>query len=324
MKSRNDAMYRNLSVTTAVVLGIAAGAMAQAPRSRGGPPARGEAFVALQRSAVIPRGVPNQAAAANNAPNPNTLDRTPGATIPLGPLVLGNTNTNFNNTPWFLPFGYGLNSPFFNFPFGIPYGPNGFGYTNYGDGYSTNGYYGVGSGGYGPDNLAGSGLYTGGGDQPAQPAAVETPLTPEQQRQSLENAQAYNRLYYQFREANRAYRLRQIARDRASPETQAKVALDNLPRRLGPDELDPASGRINWPEPLQGEEFATLRTGIEQQFSVRNTSQGKDSSQKIKDQVELMLEILRSKIETMPADEYIGARKFLDSLEFAVHRPSRS
>jgi hypothetical protein len=199
-------------------------------------------------------------------------------------------------------YGYGLNTGYS----GVP---------------STNGYYGVGSGSYGYDNLAGSGLYVSD-TNPTATGKVANGSTsiPEQQRHVLENTKTANSLYFQFRENNRAFRARQIARERGSPESAAKAALNNLPRSLGSDELDHATGKITWPEPLSNTEYASLRAAIEEQFRVRSTKESTESTNLIKQGIQEMVDLLRSQIEDMPAEEFLTARKFLDSLDYATHK----
>lgn len=253
-----------------------------------------------------------------------------GNTVPLGNLGFGGLNTGLGGVgglPWFFafPFGYGFN--------GYGYGPYGFGFSNgyYPGTYGNIGYWGVGSGGYGLDNLAGAGTFVGEAPPvngpPNRPAtrAVETASqagSAEEQRQVIENAKAANSLYYQFRETNRAYRLMEIARDRATPQALAKAALDSVPRWLGPDELDRSSGRIAWPAALKTPDFSTLRSHVEEAFRQRNSSGSSEAetAQTIRDNVRLMMDLLRVHIEDYPADEYLTARRFLDSVEYAVHK----
>ena len=264
------------------------------------------------------------------------------STIPLGMTNSTNNNTLVNDGtgslgfggngfansfPWFLSgsMGYGFN--------GAGYGPYGFGFSS---GYSGNtfgnpGYYGIGSGGYGLDNLPGGDLYAPDVPPVSAPAnpLVASGNRPEVQRQVIEDAKSANSLYYQFREANRAYRARQIARDRASPQVLAKTTLDSVPRWLGRDELDPIGGKIAWPGPFETDEFAKYRTRIETALRARSESSSSkeqenekqtDTAQIVHDNVREMVELLRTHIEELPADEYMTARKFLDSVEYVVHK----
>lgn len=179
-----------------------------------------------------------------------------------------------------------------------------------------NGYYGTGLGNYGYNNMAGSGLYvtdTGGaGNGDASNA--------EQMRESLENAKTSNTLYYQFREKSRAYRAQQLARKRVSPDVTAKAALDDIPRGLGSHELDRTTGKITWPFPLANDEYSNLRSDLEEQFHLRSQGDHPEGVMIIKQKIKLMVDILRTQIEDMPVAEYMVARKFLTSLDYATHQ----
>jgi hypothetical protein len=234
-----------------------------------------------------------------------------GSTIPLGTVTgvgSGGLTTGFgmgSNLPFFLsfPFGYGFSNGFYPWTY---YNPR---------------YYGAGVG-YGDSNLVGSGL-----DLPATTVGgriVERiPTNAAEQRELINNARMLNELYYEFKERNRAYRLLQIAREHSSPEVIAKVQLSNVPRWLGPDELNRETGAIAWPLALRGEEFARLRTQIEEAFRGRLTSSASneaDTEELVREDVNVMIGLLRTHIEEMPADEYMLARKFLDSVAYAAHK----
>jgi hypothetical protein len=153
---------------------------------------------------------------------------------------------------------------------------------------------------------------------------VETiPTNAAEQREMIINARMLNELYYEFKERNRAYRLLQIAREHSSPEVIAKVQLSNVPRWLGPDELNRETGAIAWPLALRGEDYSGLRKQIEEAFRARFTSSASseaDTEEIVREDVNVMIALLRTHIEQMPADEYILARKFLDSVAYAAHK----
>jgi hypothetical protein len=83
--------------------------------------------------------------------------------------------------------------------------------------------------------------------------------------------------------------------------------------------LDPVTGRITWPEILQDSQYADQRQEIEQLFELRaKTSHGAGTGTKIRAITTRMSDRLRKQITDIPANEYISARKFLDSLDFAT------
>jgi hypothetical protein len=140
----------------------------------------------------------------------------------------------------------------------------------------------------------------------------------------LENYSRWTQAYFQGREANQAYRIQKRERDRHSPEALAQAAAAALPRRLSSSELDPVSGRIGWPEVLMGDEYAALRSDLAEQFELRAwTSRSPETAARIHDDTHAMLDILKSHIDEMPANDFIAARKFLDALDYSVVTPVR-
>ncbi|MGE5193869.1 MAG: hypothetical protein ACM3U2_15345 [Deltaproteobacteria bacterium] len=140
----------------------------------------------------------------------------------------------------------------------------------------------------------------------------------------IENANKWTQAYFQMREANQAFQIQKMERNRHSPETLAQVAASELPRRLSSDELDPVTGKITWPEVLMDDQYASLRIDLEHQFGLRAwTSRTAGTAAQIHDDTRIMMDILRSNIENMPASDFIAARKFIDALDYAVVTPRR-
>jgi len=140
----------------------------------------------------------------------------------------------------------------------------------------------------------------------------------------IENMSKLTQAYFQGREANQAFQIQKMERNRHSPETLAQAAAAELPRRLTSEELDPVTGRILWPDVLRGEEYAALRDDLERLFEVRAlTSWTGDTVSLIHDDTHAMLDILRSHIEEMPSNDFVAARKFIVALDYAVITPAR-
>jgi hypothetical protein len=117
-------------------------------------------------------------------------------------------------------------------------------------------------------------------------------------------------LHYEFREIHRAYRAREIARERGSPEAVAKAVLDNLPRSLGSDELDQSAGKITWPAPLSNKEYTPMRDAIEEQFRLRSKIDSAESTNNIK-------QVIRDMVDLFRDDADCSAARFSSSI-FAV------
>jgi hypothetical protein len=135
----------------------------------------------------------------------------------------------------------------------------------------------------------------------------------------IDNVNKWTQAYFQMREANQAWQIQNRERHRHSAESLALAAASDVPRRLSSDELDPVSGRITWPEALLDEQYAALRTDLEEQFSLRASTSGTaGTTARIHDDARAMLALLRSNIDRIPASDFIAARKFIDSLDYAV------
>jgi hypothetical protein len=79
------------------------------------------------------------------------------------------------------------------------------------------------------------------------------------------------------------------------------------------------TGQISWPDVLQGSEFAELRKQLDQQFELRaKTGSMASTTQRIHAATQEMSALLRNEIQKIPANEYIGARKFLDGLDYTA------
>jgi len=138
----------------------------------------------------------------------------------------------------------------------------------------------------------------------------------------IENANKWTQAYYQMKEAHDAYVIQRFERNKHSAEALAQAAAAELPRKLTSDELDPVTGKIVWPEPLMDEQYADLRAELDHLFELRAwTSRTAGTAARIHDATRRMLDILRSNIETMPANDFIAARKFIDGLDFSVVTP---
>ncbi len=133
----------------------------------------------------------------------------------------------------------------------------------------------------------------------------------------LDNKKKWNQNYQQMREWRTAMDAQKREMDRQSRETlYAATKATPPPRPMAPEALDSVTGQIGWPETLLAGEFEKPRGQIEQLFELRaKTSQAAGTSSKIHAATQEMSRILRSRVETIPANEYIAARKFIDELE---------
>ena len=139
----------------------------------------------------------------------------------------------------------------------------------------------------------------------------------------IDNVNRWTQAYFQMREANDEYQRQKFARNKHSRETLALAAASEVPLPLSSYELDPVSGKIKWPAPLLEPEYAELRTDLDQLLALRATSGQTGTAAQIREDIRQLREALRSNIETMPANDYIATRKFLDSLDYSIVQPAR-
>ena len=122
------------------------------------------------------------------------------------------------------------------------------------------------------------------------------------------------------RETNRQYRMAL-----RNPIDQAKVDRFNqsrLPKRLAAQELDPATGEINWPKALSGPEFAQQRERLQQLFLDRdadNAGQASELCREVKQLVGSMRQDVTKRVRNMDPNEFIAVRHFLGGLAYEAH-----
>jgi len=122
--------------------------------------------------------------------------------------------------------------------------------------------------------------------------------------------------YYTQRRMNQQYR----NSERGTPATAEQLfrwAHRDVPRPLNTYEFDPVHGRINWPLVLKAPGYDEYRALVEQFFSMRaenpqNLNVG--SLMEVQEVVENWLYSLKGDIKAFKPNDYIRARKFIESL----------
>jgi hypothetical protein len=138
--------------------------------------------------------------------------------------------------------------------------------------------------------------------------------------QAIDNQKKWAENYFKMKEERQAYDARQREKNKASVANYDAVARANHPRALGSNELDPVTGHITWPESLQKGDYAMHRSELDDLFAQRaKLSQSESTASKIHAVTAELQDQLRKNIENMPSGEYMSARKFLDSLDYAAH-----
>jgi len=141
----------------------------------------------------------------------------------------------------------------------------------------------------------------------------------EARKSYIANRKQWQQAYFAMRENNEAQRLRKLESAKHTSEALAYAARSSAPRPLSSESLDPITGRLAWPDVLQRPEFGRQREQIEQLFEIRASTSGAETNvAAIQQTVDQMVEVLRSEIEDLPVDQYMEARKFLDSLAWSA------
>ncbi len=135
----------------------------------------------------------------------------------------------------------------------------------------------------------------------------------------LDNKKKWTQDYFQMQEQRQKLDAQRREAARHSPEALNVAAKSALPRALPPDAFDPLTGHINWPETLLGSEFEGLRNEVERLLELRaKTSHGAGAKDDLRAATQQMASLLRQQVANIPANAYMAARKFLDSLDYAV------
>lgn len=148
-------------------------------------------------------------------------------------------------------------------------------------------------------------------------------VTEARQRQ-MDNYKKWTDTYFQVREMNRRYRAAERG-PRPTMEDLVRFAQAGRPDRLSPSELDPISGEIYWPILLRADAFASERAALQQAFANR-AERGAISTEEfavIDATTEKLKQELREEIGGLPPNQYLAAKRFLESLAFEAGQPVR-
>lgn len=139
------------------------------------------------------------------------------------------------------------------------------------------------------------------------------------QSNEMQNHMQYENTYFQMQKTNQAYRKAQ-AGPRPTEEQLVRLAREQAPKAVSPSEVNPASGKINWPNVLLEDQFAADRATLEQ-FSAMKAAHG---SLSISDEmaarktIESMFADLKKQIRVVPPEDYLASRTFLQSMIYAL------
>lgn len=131
----------------------------------------------------------------------------------------------------------------------------------------------------------------------------------------MDNKNKWTETYLQRKRMGEVDRKRRHSEIRESRERYLTHKRSQEPARLSTSQLDPATGEIQWPEILMGDDFTKYRVQLDEYFRLRtHTSASADLTGDIHSTARKMQKILKKYVRELSAHDYIAARKFLDRL----------
>jgi hypothetical protein len=154
------------------------------------------------------------------------------------------------------------------------------------------------------------------GDYNLSTSAAAINMT-QAQKNEIENRQQATNAYFDMRATNRAARAAE-AGPKPTMEQIARMAHDGVPKQISPSQLNPVTGKIEWPIALQADRYADQRTTLEQLVAKQATygSLGLADHTKVRQTVDAMFAELKSQVKDVPPQDYVASRSFLRSLDY--------
>lgn len=143
------------------------------------------------------------------------------------------------------------------------------------------------------------------------------------QRSQIENRSLWTSTYFEMRQTNRAYRNAERS-PRPSMESLVRFAQAGKPKPLSTSDVDAVSGAIEWPVLLRSDDFADSRSTVEEVFAARaaKSSIGSNDYLAVKQTTDAMLADLSKQIREVPPNQYMTAKKFIESLAYEASLPA--
>ena len=135
----------------------------------------------------------------------------------------------------------------------------------------------------------------------------------------MANRMLATQTYFEMRRYNTEAR----RAERPSPlsmEGYVRLAHQQAPAQLSTSQLDPLTGMINWPVPLQKNEYAELRKKVEGLY--RDWAAGLTDYAAVDKVSQEFQERLKTDLPNFAANDYLAAKNFLTSLSYAARARS--
>ena len=183
--------------------------------------------------------------------------------------------------------------------------------------------YGYGGGAQTPQGAALQGMsqvISSAGQYNLATSAAAVNMT-QAQSNELRNQVQGVQTFWEMRNLGRAEREKERG-PRPTPEELARMARAGAPSGLSTSQIDPVSGALYWPAVLQDPNFQSQRSVVDE-CTARWVKYGgldyADQTQ-VRDNIDSMFDGLKSQIRSIPPQDYVACRTFLQSLLYATTR----
>lgn len=122
-------------------------------------------------------------------------------------------------------------------------------------------------------------------------------------------------LYQQYKQAQR--------KPPPTSEQLFRMSQVGVPKALAANQLDPLTGEIAWPLPLQEPRYAPYRDALQDLFKLRADSPADfsyDTYMKVESVKTQFIEAFTANIKNYKPQDWIAAKKFIESLAFEARR----
>ena len=140
---------------------------------------------------------------------------------------------------------------------------------------------------------------------------AQAAISAEQARQlQLDNKLKATQTFFEMRRMNREYTAAERGDNRTNKYTSPPPR-----RRLSVSQLDPVTGQITWMPVLMDQAFAPYRDELQSLFTLRAQHQGGDVTfTQVRRVTDAMNAELKKQINYLQPQDYINARRFIDTL----------
>jgi hypothetical protein len=127
--------------------------------------------------------------------------------------------------------------------------------------------------------------------------------------------------FWAMRDIGRAEREKERG-PRPTPEELARRARAGAPNQLNTNQIDPVTGELHWPSALQQEIFNEQRGPVDECAAkwVKYGTLDYADQTTMRQSIDAMFDTLKGQIATVPPQDYVQCRSFLQSLLYATTR----